>query len=174
MAEIQQLQRKISQQVLERAEADPEWRRQFIEDQETAMGAIPEARQIREMYESAKEPAEHPAEGTTMPATTTAKEEYQQLQRSLTEKMLDKAANDPQWKQQLLEDSAAAMQQANFPELQQIQQMRHEEEEAAEVRGQYGQTGGFGIGGQASMGGAGCSYICINFTKYWCWTCAYA
>jgi hypothetical protein len=58
-------------------------------------------------------------------------EQSRQLSRSLTEKVLDKAISDPTWKQRLLEDPEAAMQEANFPEAQQIQRMQQE----AEVRG---------------------------------------
>ena len=47
------------------------------------------------------------------------------------EKMLDRAASDPIWKQQLLDDPEAALREANFPETQQIQRM----EEQAEVGG---------------------------------------
>ena len=60
-------------------------------------------------------------------------EQAKQLNRSLTEKVLDKAASDPQWKQRLLDDPEAALRAANFPETQQIQRMQ----EQAEVRGQH-------------------------------------
>jgi hypothetical protein len=64
--------------------------------------------------------------------------QLQQLNRSLTEKVLDKAASDPTWKQQLLDDPEAAMRAANFPELQQVQQIQQSArpEQGAEVRGQ--------------------------------------
>ncbi len=73
-------------------------------------------------------------------------EETRQLQSSLTEKVLDKAASDPQWKQLLVENPEAAMQQANFPEAQKIMQRLQEmregsrplQEEEAEVMGQGG------------------------------------
>ena len=80
--EIQQLKRSVNEQVLQRAEADPQWRQQILDDPEAAMSDIPEARQLREILESTT---------TTMP-TTTAGEEHSQLQRSLMEKILDKAA----------------------------------------------------------------------------------
>ena len=57
--EYAQLQRRLNEQVLERAAADPEWRQRLIEDPETAMADIPEARQVREQYESAR-PTELP------------------------------------------------------------------------------------------------------------------
>src|SRR5215208_2379840 len=65
-------------------------------------------------------------------------EQTRQLHRSLTEKVLDKAASDPQWKQQLIEDSEAAMRTAGFPELQQFQQMQAGAgaSQESEVRGQ--------------------------------------
>ena len=43
-------------------------------------------------------------------------EEYRLLERTLTEKVLDRVCTDPQWKQLLLEDPEAAMQEAAFPE----------------------------------------------------------
>ena len=51
-------------------------------------------------------------------------EQSRQLNRQLTEKVLDRAQSDPQWKQQLLDDPEAAMRSANFPETQQLQQMQ--------------------------------------------------
>src|SRR5919202_5054053 len=93
MTEIRQLQRRLDQQVLERAEVDPEWKRQLLEDPEADMSGIPEARQLLEMLESTSPTAQPPE--ATMPAT---REEYLQLRRSLTEKVLDLAASDPQWK----------------------------------------------------------------------------
>ena|SRR5215211_6790114 len=73
-------------------------------------------------------------------------EETRQLQRSLAEKVLDKAASDPQWKQLYLDDPAATLRQANFPEVQKILQRAQEmqegtrplQEEEAEVMGQGG------------------------------------
>lgn len=44
-------------------------------------------------------------------------EQTRQLYRSLTEKILERAASDPEWKQQLLDDSEAAMREAGFPEI---------------------------------------------------------
>ena len=113
MEEIQQLQRRVNEQILERAEADPQWRRQYIEDPQTAMGGIPEAHQLQEMLESAR-PAEQLPQAT-MPIS--AQEEYRQVHRSVTEKVLDKAASDPAWKQQLLNDPDEAIREASFPEV---------------------------------------------------------
>jgi len=67
----------------------------------------------------------------------------------LTEKVLDKAASDPEWRQLLIEDPELAMREANFPEAQQLGQqglpMRPQE---SEVVGQYygygGRGGGYG------------------------------
>ena len=63
-----------------------------------------------------------------------------QLRRSLTEKVLDKAASDPEWRQLLIEDPELAMREANFPEAQQLGQqglpMRSQEREVV------GQGGG--------------------------------
>ena len=66
-------------------------------------------------------------------------EQSRQLHRSLTEKVLDRAASDPLWKQQLLDNPDAAMREANFPEVQQLEEIRLSAEaslEEAEVRGQ--------------------------------------
>jgi hypothetical protein len=66
-------------------------------------------------------------------------EEFRQLNRSLMEKVLDKAASDPQWKQQLLDDPEAAFRASGFPETQRIEEMRQSaatSQEEAEVSGQ--------------------------------------
>jgi hypothetical protein len=65
-------------------------------------------------------------------------ERGRQLHRSLTEKVLDKAANDPLWKQQLLDNPDAAMREANFPEVQGLEEIRLSAEASAdaEVHGQ--------------------------------------
>ncbi len=54
----------------------------------------------------------------------TTPEQFRQLNRDLMEKMLDKAASDPEWKQRLLDDPEAAMLQADFPEVRQLQEMQ--------------------------------------------------
>lgn len=51
-------------------------------------------------------------------------EEFRQLNRSLMEKVLDRAAEDPSWKQLLLDDPEAALMEADFPEVQQLQEMQ--------------------------------------------------
>ena len=56
-----------------------------------------------------------------------------QLHRSLTQKILDKAASDPQWKQQLIDDPEAAMRTANFPELKRVEELRQSAEVAGHV-----------------------------------------
>ena len=67
----------------------------------------------------------------------TPREEYRQLNRSLTEKVLDRAASDPAWKERYLDDPDAAMREAQFPEVQQIEQVRQRvDTEQAEVMGQ--------------------------------------
>ena len=70
----------------------------------------------------------------SMPPTP---EEVWQLRRSLLEKILDRAASDPQWKQQLLDDPNAAMRAASFPEAQSIEEVRQRVEalQEAEVVG---------------------------------------
>ena len=51
-------------------------------------------------------------------------EQFRQLNRELMEKVLDRAASDPEWKQRLLDDPEAAMVEAGFPEVHQLQQMQ--------------------------------------------------
>ena len=41
-----------------------------------------------------------------------------EMHRSLTEKVLDRAESDPEWRQLLIEDPELAMREANFPEAQ--------------------------------------------------------
>jgi hypothetical protein len=126
MAEIQELerkQRKLAERVIERAEADPEWKRQYIEDPPTALGDMPEAQRLWEMDESVR-PPEQPPEATMV----TPIEEYKQLLQSLTEKVLDRAATDPLWKQRLLDDAPSAMREAGFLEVKRLDEIRQEEE----------------------------------------------
>ena len=92
-------------------------------------------------------------------------EQSRQLQRSLTEKVLDKAASDPQWRQRLLEDSEAAMRDAGFPEVERLaeidQASRPRSQEGEEVRGQqwlpWYPGGGYGY----------CPWYCYWYTYYW-------
>jgi hypothetical protein len=72
-----------------------------------------------------------------MQKTLPIQEEYRQLNRGLTEKVLDRAASDPQWKQQFLDDQETAMRKANFPEYQRLAEMS-QPQEAAEVSGHEG------------------------------------
>jgi len=97
-------------------------------------------------------------------------EQARQLRRSLTEKLLDRAASDPQWKQQLLEDPEAAMRAANFPETQQLQQMQQSYwSRGAEVTGQAGSgdVGGY-VGPGVYEGDVGGGPRCWS---NWTWTC---
>lgn len=64
---------------------------------------------------------EHQPPEAAMP--TNIQEEYRQLQRSLTVKMLDRAASEPTWKQQLLDEPEAAMVEASFAELDRLDYM---------------------------------------------------
>ena len=65
-------------------------------------------------------------------------EQIRQLNRDLMEKVLDKAESDPEWKQRLLDDPEAAIQEAGFPETRQIRETQGSvgAEEEAEVVGQ--------------------------------------
>ncbi len=90
-------------------------------------------------------------------------EQTRQLHRSMTEKILDRAASDPEWKQQLLDDPEAAIRAANFPEAQQLEQVRAGAGEG-EVRGQArpGTSGG-----GATTPPQGCPLQCTYWTIYW-------
>ena len=64
-------------------------------------------------------------------------EHIRQLNRDLMEKVLDKAASDPEWKQLLLDDPEAAMLEAGFPEAERLREMQASAQFAQEeVRGQ--------------------------------------
>ncbi len=99
-------------------------------------------------------------------------EEMRQLNRTLTEKVLDRAASDPQWKQRLLDDPEAAMREANFPETQQLEQIEADAGEG-EVRGQAAPVGDVisdgNTGDTGAWGGGGghCPWYCYWWTYYW-------
>ncbi len=64
-------------------------------------------------------------------------EQFRRLNRDLMEKVLDKAASDPAWKQRLLDDSEAAITEANFPEAQRLREMQESlSDQDSEVAGQ--------------------------------------
>jgi uncharacterized membrane protein len=81
--------------------------------------------------------------------------QIQNMQRALTEKVLDKACSDSQWKQQFIEDPELAMRNADFPEIQELQQAS--QPSGGEVQGQSwgGGWGGWGGGGWGGWGGGG-------------------
>jgi hypothetical protein len=83
--EYRQLHRRLTEQVLERATADPQWKQRYLDDPQTATAEFPEAQQLREI------------------------EEEMPLRQNLNELVLDKAASSPQWKQLLLDNPPAAM-----------------------------------------------------------------
>lgn len=89
-------------------------------------------------------------------------EQARQLNRSLMEKILDKAASDPEWRQLLLDDSEAAMREANFPEIQELEQQGSPQRpREREVVGQIGDSGlGYGYGRT-------CPWYCRFFTWRW-------
>ncbi len=89
-------------------------------------------------------------------------EQTRQLYRSLTDKILERAANDPQWKQQLLDDSEAALREANFPEIQKLQQIERRVEETRQVESE--------VSGQAcrwTWYDTICPYRCWWWTQKW-------
>ncbi len=68
-------------------------------------------------------------------------EEFRQLNRDLMERVIDRAASDPGWKQRLLDDPEAAMAEADFPEARGLREMQAAivgTQEEAEVTGQQG------------------------------------
>ncbi len=81
----------------------------------------------------------------SIPPTTP--EEIQQLKRDLLEKIIDRAASDPAWKQLLLDEPDAAMQEAGSPEAERIREVQVSMEAGeAEVAGhEYGSHGNTGI-----------------------------
>jgi hypothetical protein len=158
MAEIQQVERKqreLAERVIERAEADPEWKRRYIEDPPTALADMPEAQRLWEM----DPPEQRPPEA----AVVTPKEEHRQLLQSLTEKVLDRAASDPPWKQRLLSDAPAAMREAGFPEVKRLDEIRQE----AEVRGHYGDLMSLDAGTLDAERRCRPYYTCYNRTYYY-------
>jgi hypothetical protein len=64
-------------------------------------------------------------------------EQLRRLNRDLMEKVLDKAQSDPEWKQRLLDDPEAAIAEAGFLEVHEIQQMQEASAQlpTEEVRG---------------------------------------
>ncbi len=104
-----------------------------------------------------------------MPPTS---EQMRQLNRDLSEKVLDRAASDPAWKQQLLDDPEAAMRAANFPESQRLEEIRQKEEGAAEVRGQQRVADHYDLSGSsidpgAPSGPEPCYWTCGYRTWYY-------
>jgi hypothetical protein len=91
-------------------------------------------------------------------------EQARQLHRMLTEKVLDKACSDPQWRQQLIEDPEMAMREANFPEAQQFLETRSPSAEA-----EVGGHGGGGLPG-GSHPWWQCHYGCAGLTVLWEYT----
>lgn len=63
-------------------------------------------------------------------------EEIRRLKRDLMEKIIDRAASDPEWKQRLLDGSEAAIEEAGFPETPQLRELQASLEAEEEVSGQ--------------------------------------
>lgn len=93
-------------------------------------------------------------------------EQMRQLNRSLTEKVLDRAASDPEWRQRLLDDPEAAMQEANFPETRELQQQggpqRPREREVVGQSFEHHEDFGYGYGYSRR-----CQWYCRVFTWRW-------
>ena len=127
LEQIRQLNRSLTEKVLDRAASDPAWKQQLLDDPEAATAEFAEAQRLWELYETVM-PTEAPPE-----AMPTPREEYRRLQRSLWEKVLDRAASDPPWKQRLLDDPEAVMSPANFPEIEKLEEMRQSAETSREA-----------------------------------------
>ena len=83
------------------------------------------------------------AEGASLIA-----EQLRRLNRDLMEKVLDRAASDPEWRQRLLDDPEVAIQEADFPEVRRLREMRARmEAQEAEVAGQMSGAQGITLGG---------------------------
>lgn len=84
-------------------------------------------------------------------------ENLKQLNRSLMEKIIDKAASDPAWKQRLLDDPEAAVMEAGFPEAERLREIQASVEAAQEETEVQGQ-----------MEPRSCSKMrCYSSTLYW-------
>ncbi len=84
-------------------------------------------------------------------------EEIRQLNRDLMQKILDKAAKDPVWKQLLLDNPEAAILEAGFPEAERLREMQASVEAAREETEVQGQ-----------MEPRSCSKMrCYSSTLYW-------
>jgi hypothetical protein len=81
--------------------------------------------------------------------------EDRQLNRSLTEKVLDKAASDPAWRQRLLDEPVVAMREANFPETQRLEELRLRAEASKEQAEVHGQQRFY------------CPHVCLVHTMRW-------
>jgi hypothetical protein len=90
-------------------------------------------------------------------------EQAKQLNRSLMEKLLDRAASDPTWKQRLLDDPAVALREANFPEIQQIHRM----EEQAEVQGHTSSGSDPSLVGTSRPHRCQWTWYCMHWTWRW-------
>jgi hypothetical protein len=94
-----------------------------------------------------------------------------EMHRSLTEKILDRAESDPEWRQLLIDDPELAMREANFPEAQELGQGPQRPRER-EVVGQWwpgGGGGGYGYGGYG-YGRPRCSW---HWSWRWGWYRSY-
>ncbi len=63
-------------------------------------------------------------------------EEFRKLNRDLMERVIGKAASDPGWKQRLLDNPEAAIQEAEFPETERLQEAYKGAMAEEEVTGQ--------------------------------------
>lgn len=67
-------------------------------------------------------------------------EQLRRLNRGLMEKVLDRAAGDPAWKQRFLDDPEAALREAGFPEAEELRENQEGTPVEEEVAGQVYQS----------------------------------
>jgi hypothetical protein len=98
-------------------------------------------------------------------------EQARQLHRDLSEKVLEKAASDPQWKQRLIEEPDAALREADFPESRKLQEMGQRTSQSAEPGAEEGEVRGQNMGldyniglGDYNVDYGGCAYKCTSYT----------
>jgi hypothetical protein len=97
------------------------------------------------------------------------------MYRSLTEKVLERAASDPEWRQLLIDDPELAMREAEFEEAQQLEQGASTRPQEMEVVGQrYGYGGRYGGGYGGGYGyGYGRRRCQWHWSRRWGWYRSY-
>jgi hypothetical protein len=108
----------------------------------------------------------------------TPQDQSRQLHRSLTEKVLERAERDPEWRQLLIDDPELAMREAEFEEAQQLEpQGPPQYPREREVVGQAGGGGHYGGGRYGGGYGGGYGYgrrrCQWHWSRRWGWYRSY-